>query len=302
MKVTELKVKMVPILLFIQTLCVTVRVAFYTLLERKFLGYVQQRKGPNKPGIQGLFVPFADALKLLTKEYNTPTGRNKSIYHLVPILALMIPILLYCVYPVRFESLTFQFSSLWFICVSSVGVYAVIGAGWGSNRKYSIIGALRAVAQSISYEVSLALLVIHCFLFFNYSLMIIKLSVLRTFLYLTITMLLLTALAETNRAPFDFTEGESELVRGFNTEFRSVSFLMIFLAEYISILFISTIIRVLFLISAYLDLFFYLICCAVIFIWCRGTLPRLRYDQLIYIAWKSFLPIVMGTMGMVLMA
>merc|ERR1712157_36016 len=167
----------------------------------------------------------------------------------------------------------------------------------GSNRKYSIIGALRAVAQSISYEVSLALLVIHCFLFFNYSLMGIKLSVLRTFLYLTITMLLLTALAETNRAPFDFSEGESELVRGFNTEFRSVSFLLIFLAEYMSILFMATLVALLYDMTTYFDLFAFQLFWAFLFVWRRGTLPRIRYDQLIYLAWKNFLPAVLASAG-----
>jgi len=277
-----------------------VGVAFFTLLERKVLGYIQTRKGPNKPGPLGLLVPFADAVKLIRKEFRYPARRNKVVFFGVPCLTIIIPLILWRVFPSKFEALSLKYSALWFICVSAVGVYAILGAGWRSNSKYSMLGAVRAVAQSVSYEVRLSIIIIHWIVFFYFGIMCPKLSALRTFLFATIVMLLISSLAETNRSPFDFSEGESELVSGFNTEFSSVPFVMIFLAEYMSIIFISAVVRILFNMTGYLDVFFFLILWAVAFIWRRGTLPRLRYDQLIFLAWKCFLPVVLCSAGVIL--
>lgn len=279
--------------LFQQLLLVILRVAFFTLLERKVLGYLQVRKGPNKPALAGLLVPFADALKLVTKEQRTPTRRLKFLFYSVPCLTLIIPFILWIVYPSHFLALSFKFSLLLFLCISSVGVYSLLGAGWRGNRQYAILGAVRAVAQSVSYEVRLSFILLNCVLFYYFALITYKLSPLGVFLFFSMLILVVSSFAETNRTPFDFAEGESELVRGYNTEFRSVPFVMIFLAEYIRILFIAVMVSLLFNISGFEDLFVFTALWAVTSLWSRGSLPRFRYDQLIYLAWKSFLPIVL---------
>jgi len=285
-----------------QVIIVIFRVAFYTLLERRVLGYIQLRKGPNKPGPVGLFVPLADATKLMSKELRVPRRRNKALFYIVPCFALMIPLALWSIYPTTFEVLIFKYSAMFFFCISAVGVYVILGAGWRSNRRYSMLGAVRAVAQSISYEVCLSIVVIHYILFYEYHINNIKMTPIGVYLYLIIFLLFVTALAETNRSPFDFSEGESELVRGFNTEFRAVSFLLIFLAEYIVILFISSLLRRLFNSRGNGDLYFFLMLWGFLYIWCRGTLPRLRYDQLISLAWKRVLPLVLTSLACVVLA
>jgi len=287
----------VVIMLLVQLILVIVSVAIFTLEERKILGYVQSRKGPNKPGPIGLLVPFADAIKLLRKENNRPARRNFFLFVFCPCLTLLLPICLWVVYPSKFQVLFFSYSALWFICVSAVGVYAMLGAGWRGNRKYSILGAVRSVSQSISYEVCLTLIMIHCFIYYSYAILNIKYTPLWTFLFLVILLLLISAFAETNRTPFDLSEGESELVSGFNTEFSSVPFVILFLAEYISIIFVSCVLRMLFAMTSFLDLFVFLVLYAAIVIWSRCTLPRFRFDQLIYLAWKTFLPAVICTLA-----
>lgn len=288
------------VLLMIQTLSVVVSVAFFTLLERKVLGYIQNRKGPNKPGPTGLIVSVADAIKLITKGLNITQRSNKFLFYFSPFLTLSIPIILWIVFPNINAALHFKYSVLWFLCVTSVGVYAILGAGWSSNRKYTLIGGVRAVAQSISYEASLAIIVLHCVVYFAFELREKKLRVLSIFLTVNILLFFLTSLAETNRSPFDFSEGESELVRGFNTEYSSVSFLLIFLGEYMSILFMSVIVRLLFIIRNISDLFLFTIFWALMFIWRRGTLPRLRYDQLMLLAWKSILPVTLRSFSLLI--
>jgi len=177
-----------------------------------------------------------------------------------------------------------KYSCLWFLSVTSVGVYGLLGAGWRRNRKYSLYGAVRSVAQSVSYEVRLTIIILHSIVFFFYRLFNTKLYPLSLFLFISMALLLLSMLAETNRTPFDFSEGESELVRGFNTEFGSVPFVMIFLAEYISILFVSLIIRLVFNARTFVETILFLSFWAFVFIWVRGTRPRYRYDQLIHVA------------------
>ena len=289
---------MLTICMVIQALSVIISVAFYTLIERKILGYLQTRKGPNKPGIIGLFVPFGDAVKLARKENLIPGNSNKFIVCAVPILVLLVPLTLWSLYPADYNVLLIKHSALFFLCVASIGVYGILGAGWGRNRKYAILGSVRAVAQSISYEVCLSLIIVHWIVFYYFELYQVKLTPLGLFMFTLIALLILRALAETNRSPFDFSEGESELVRGFNTEYRSVPFLILFLAEYMSILFISILVRVLFNMTLIIDLLIFFILWRVIFIWARGTLPRFRYDQLIYLAWKRLLPTVLCSAGL----
>lgn len=291
---------MVNLALSLQVLLVMVGVAFYTLLERKVLAYIQTRKGPNKPSLIGLLIPFADAIKLIKKEYNLPALANKVLFCFLPCLTLLIPLLLWFAYASPFNVMDLKYSCLWFLSVSSVGVYGLLGAGWRRNRKYSLYGAVRSVAQSVSYEVRLTIIILHSIVFFFYRLFNAKLYPLSLFLFIPMALLLLSMLAETNRTPFDFSEGESELVRGFNTEFGSVPFVMIFLAEYISILYVSLMIRLVFNARSFVETMLFLSFWAFVFIWVRGTRPRYRYDQLIHVAWKRVLPIALGSLGMVL--
>ena len=159
-----------------------------------------------------------------------------------------------------------KYSVLYFLCVSSVRVYAILGAGWGRNRRYSILGAIRAVAQSVSYEVRLSLIIIHWICFYHYSVYHRKCTPIGTFLFLMLLLLFVSALAETNRSPFDFSEGESELVRGYNTEYSSVHFVMIFLAEYMSFLFMAVIMSALFNMRNYADLYIFFVLWSLLFI------------------------------------
>ncbi|YP_008854810.1 NADH dehydrogenase subunit 1 (mitochondrion) [Cherax quadricarinatus] len=277
--------------------CVLVSVAFVTLLERKILGYIQIRKGPNKLGILGLLQPFSDAIKLFVKEQNSPVMSNFLPYYLSPVFSLFIALILWGVIPYDLGLVDFDMGMLFFLCCLSLSVYPLLSAGWASNCKYSLLGSLRAVAQTISYEVSLALILLsYVFLVGSFSFM--ELSYYQEsmwFVWLTFPLSMVwlgSCLAEMNRTPFDFAEGESELVSGFNTEYSSGGFVLIFMAEYVSILFMSGVSTLLFLGGSVLSLGFYmkLVMVGFTFIWVRGTLPRLRYDKLMYMAWKSFLP------------
>ena len=249
-----------------------------------------------------MLVPFADAVKLLSKENLIPQQSNRILFLLVPILTLFIPLTLWCIYPSSFPFLSYKYSILIFLSLSSIGVYGLLGCGWRRNSKYSIIGAVRSVAQTVSYEVRMALILIHSILFYFYRILTPKLLSLGSFTFVSMFLLVVTSLAESNRRPFDFSEGESELVRGFNTEFSSVPFIVLFLAEYRSILFLSILIALLFNMRRYVDLFIYFLLWTVIFIWSRGTLPRLRYDQLMQIAWKCFLPLSLCWASLLLVA
>nr|YP_010011937.1 NADH dehydrogenase subunit 1 [Euconocephalus nasutus]QOI12344.1 NADH dehydrogenase subunit 1 [Euconocephalus nasutus] len=282
----------------ILVVCVLIGVAFLTLLERKVLGYIQIRKGPNKVGFVGLPQPFADAIKLFTKESTTPIMSNFFLYYFSPVISLFLALLGWMVFPFITMLISFNLGLLFFLACASMGVYTVMIAGWSSNSNYALLGGLRAVAQTISYEVSLALILLSfVFLIDSYCLLdFMKYQSYIWFMFISFPLMLAwfsSCLAETNRTPFDFAEGESELVSGFNVEYSGGGFALIFLAEYASILFMSMLFSVMFLGGDVMTLkfFFLLVILSFFFIWVRGTLPRFRYDKLMYLAWKSYLPL-----------
>nr|YP_010952553.1 NADH dehydrogenase subunit 1 [Craspedortha porphyria]WMQ52873.1 NADH dehydrogenase subunit 1 [Craspedortha porphyria] len=288
---------MILIGLLILILGVLIGVAFLVLLERKVLGYIQIRKGPNKVGLIGIMQPFSDAIKLFTKETTYPNFSNYYCYYFSPVISFILSLLIWMLIPYYFNFISFNLGILFFLCCTSVGVYTVMIAGWSSNSNYALLGGLRAVAQTISYEVSMALILMssiimimdfNLMMFFYYQ----KL-VWMFFIMIPLSMSWISSmLAETNRTPFDFAEGESELVSGFNIEYSSGGFALIFLAEYSSILFMSLLFVIMYIGGYNLNLIFYLKLSLIsfLFIWVRGTLPRFRYDKLMYLAWKSYLP------------
>lgn len=277
---------------------VLVGVAFLTLLERRVLGYIQIRKGPNKVGYIGILQAFSDAIKLFTKENTYPSKSNYIVYYFCPIISFLLVFICWRLIPFLWCILNFNFGLLFFIVCLRIGVYGVIVAGWSSNSRYSLLGGLRAVAQTISYEVRLAFLMISIFILSGrYRLIDFYWAQnLCWFIFTRFPLFLLlftSMLAETNRTPFDFAEGESELVSGFNVEYRSGGFALIFLAEYARILLIRIIIVLLFFGGNTLRILFFMFVSLIgfRFIWARGTLPRYRYDKLINVCWKSFLPV-----------
>nr|YP_010981216.1 NADH dehydrogenase subunit 1 [Lispe neimongola]WOE90346.1 NADH dehydrogenase subunit 1 [Lispe neimongola] len=278
-------------------ICVLVSVAFLTLLERKVLGYIQIRKGPNKVGLMGIPQPFCDAIKLFTKEQTYPLLSNYISYYFSPIFSLFLSLLIWMCMPMFIKLFSFNLGLLFFLCCTSLGVYTVMIAGWSSNSNYALLGGLRAVAQTISYEVSLALILMS-FVFLIGSFNMMDFFYYQYYIWFIIILFpmalvwFVISLAETNRTPFDFAEGESELVSGFNVEYSSGGFALIFLAEYSSILFMSMLFCVLFLGCDIMSINFYikLMFISFVFVWARGTLPRFRYDKLMYLAWKCFLP------------
>nr|YP_009937410.1 NADH dehydrogenase subunit 1 [Trigonopterus singkawangensis]QNT26920.1 NADH dehydrogenase subunit 1 [Trigonopterus singkawangensis] len=277
---------------------VLIGVAFLTLMERKLLGYIHFRKGPNKVGLGGFLQPFSDALKLFTKEQAFPTMSNLVLYMVAPTVSLFLALFLWAVFPFWTFYFSFSLSVLFFLSVTSLGVYSIMLAGWSSNSNYAMLGSLRSVAQTISYEVSMVLILLsYLFLILSYSIEdFMKYQEYIWFIFLLFPlslMWLVSSLAETNRSPFDFAEGESELVSGFNVEYSGGLFAMIFLAEYSSIMFMSMFCSILFLGANVSELVFYFKVLFMIFIWVwvRGTFPRYRYDKLMYLAWKSYLPV-----------
>nr|APH08691.1 NADH dehydrogenase subunit 1 [Profundiconus teramachii] len=282
--------------------CILLAVAFFTLLERKGLSYIQLRKGPNKVGIAGLPQPIADAAKLLTKEIAKPTMANYSLYFVAPIFSFILALLLWQLYPSLYNSSYFKWGILFFLCVSSLNVYGTLLAGWASNSKYALLGSLRAIAQTISYEVSMALILLFpLFLVGSFSfteIMESQKNIWLSFLMIPVFFIwFTTCIAETNRAPFDFAEGESELVSGFNIEYGAAGFALIFLAEYANILVMSLFSALLFFggssffyMSSDIGFMLKVLFFAFLFIWVRGSYPRFRYDLLMNLTWKGFLP------------
>nr|WJJ70274.1 NADH dehydrogenase subunit 1 [Celaenorrhinus maculosa] len=284
--------------LLILIIGVMIGVAFLTLLERKVLSYIQIRKGPNKVGFIGLLQPFSDALKLLSKEQMYLNYSNYMSYYFSPIMNFILSLMLWILIPYFFNMINFNLGVLYFLCCTSLGVYTIMISGWSSNSNYSLLGGLRSVAQTISYEVSLSLILMSCIIMImDFNLMMFNIyQSLIWFFFLMLPLSLCwlsSSLAETNRTPFDFAEGESELVSGFNVEYSSGGFTLIFLSEYSSILFMSLMFTIMYLGGYDLSLMFYLkmIFISFLFIWVRGTLPRYRYDKLMYLSWKIYLPL-----------
>ena len=267
-----------------------VAVAFFTLLERKVLGYIHIRKGPNKPGPAGLLVPFADAVKLFLKEISCPNLSNKTLFNMICVIIMIVPIIMWVIFPIDSPHSSHKLSIIYVLAVARVGVYGTLGAGWSRNRKYSILGSVRAVAQTISYEVSITIIILGSVIFIVWNTAQEKQLSVSMWIIRVILMFAVRILAEANRSPFDFAEGERELVRGFNTEYRSVLFVMVFLAEYMAIIFISSLCAILFISTSFPELVLMTSIMGFFYIWARGTLPRFRYDQLMYLAWKRFLP------------
>nr|QBM08821.1 NADH dehydrogenase subunit 1 [Magicicada cassinii] len=289
---------MFMITILITALFILIGVAFLTLMERKILSYIQVRKGPNKVGFIGILQPFSDAIKLFLKESNTPMLSNYLIYMISPVLGLFNSLLLWVVYPYLINCVSFNMGMMFFFCCTSMGVYSLMITGWSSNSNYAMLGCIRSIAQTISYEVSLVLIIL-CPVVMIESFNLIEFYFFQQFMWLMFLFFPLSicwissAMAETNRSPFDFSEGESELVSGFNVEYSGASFAFIFLAEYTSIIFMSMMFCLMFMGSKINSLIFpiQLTLISFLFIWVRGTLPRYRYDKLMYLAWKSYLPV-----------
>ena len=271
-------------------------------MEQKVLASSQIRVGPNRVGVFiGLLQPFADAVKLFSKERVSLWRVRGGLYYVRPILSLILVLFLWVLYPFREGGLRVRLGIFFFICVRGIRVYPVLGAGWRGNRKYAVLGRLRAVAQMVSYEVRIIIV------FLRISWVIGTFNLFSIFrgqeiginiwLFAPLGFIwLVSALAETNRTPYDFSEGESELVSGFNTEYGSGGFVLIFIAEYARILFMRFFFRILFLGGVYIRVWqiFRIIRVSVWFVWVRATLPRYRYDKLMYLAWKRFLPLRAG--------
>nr|AIG23500.1 NADH dehydrogenase subunit 1 [Philander frenatus] len=300
MFLTNLLMYIIPILL---------AVAFLTLVERKVLGYMQFRKGPNVIGPYGILQPFADALKLFTKEPLHPLTSSISMFTIAPTLALTLALTIWTPLPMPNTLLDLNLGLLFILALSGLSVYSILWSGWASNSKYALIGALRAVAQTISYEVTLAIILLSIMLI-NGSFTLKNMLITQENMWLIMTtwplfmMWYISTLAETNRAPFDLTEGESELVSGFNVEYAAGPFAMFFLAEYANIMVMNAMTTILFLGSPmntntpYINSTTFMIKMLILttaFLWIRASYPRFRYDQLMYLLWKNFLPITLAS-------
>ena len=271
--------------------CALLAMAFFTLLERKILAHTQLRKGPGKAGFLGLAQPFADAVKLFMKQQILPAQANRWGFILAPLGALGLALFMWCLYPHTHFVTYVPLGAPLFIALSRLRVYPLFIAGWCSNSKYALLGTVRGVAQRISYEVSISLFLIGVLLLLNnigFTRPLFSPSVRNIWLVPPLVgVWFVTVLAETNRAPFDFAEGESELVSGFNIEYGGGKFAFIFIAEYTRILIIRVFTAVMFFSSIVV---LARLVVAVLVLLIRATLPRYRYDQLIMLTWKRFVP------------
>nr|YP_010545528.1 NADH dehydrogenase subunit 1 [Parasteatoda cingulata]UYG23925.1 NADH dehydrogenase subunit 1 [Parasteatoda cingulata] len=284
----------------IPMICLLVSVAFYTILERKILGYIQIRKGPNKVGFMGILQPFSDAIKLFNKNLLSSEFMNFSLSYITPALSLILALLIMSFMPMYlYSSFDNKHNILLFFIISSLSVYSILSIGWSSNSKYSHMGAIRSVAQMISYEVSFFLIILFFAILSNsYYFYYISISQNHMWFFWGNLMLFFlwftSCLAEVNRSPFDFAEGESELVSGFNVEYMGGWFALIFLAEYSSMIILCLITMILFFNSINNMISMpILIIITILMLWVRGSYPRFRYDMLMYLSWKIFLTITL---------
>ena len=291
-----------------------ISVAYFTIVERKFMGSIQRRRGPNVIGFVGLLQPLADGLKLFVKETILPSNSNTYVFLLAPIITFVLSLVGWAVIPLA-ETVVISdinLGILYLFAVSSLSVYGIIMAGWSSNSKYPFLGSLRSAAQMISYEVSIGFIIINvsiCCGSFNISNIIIAQEKIWFVIPLFPMFILfyISMLAETNRHPFDLPEAEAELVSGYNVEYSAMTFALFFLGEYANMLLMCAFSSILFL-GGWLPLFDFLplpgsfwfslkiLVAVLFFVLTRAALPRYRYDQLMHIGWKSFLPLSLGYM------
>ena len=287
-------------------------VAYLTLAERKVIAAIQLRKGPNVVGPFGLLQPIADGVKLLFKETVIPSGANRVVFLMAPMLTFVLAVVAWAVIPfdAGWVLADINVGVLYLFAISSLGVYGIIMAGWASNSKYAFLGALRSAAQMVSYEVAIGFIIISVLLCVG-SLNLSAVVEAQRGLWFCIPLLpmfvmfFIAALAETNRAPFDLPEAEAELVSGYNVEYSSMSFALFFLGEYANMILMSGMTAVLFL-GGWLPLIdaapfnwipgpvwfgAKVALCLLGFLWVRATFPRYRYDQLMRLGWKVFLPL-----------
>ncbi len=291
---------------------VLISVAYLTLAERKVLAAMQMRIGPNVVGPFGLWQPFADALKMLTKETIIPTGANRLLFLTAPLLTMTLAMIAWAVIPFNYgwAIANINVGILYLFAISSMGVYGIIIAGWASNSKYAFLGALRSAAQMVSYEVSMGFVIVTVLLCagsLNLTDIVMAQQTVWFFipLFPMFIVFFVSTLAECNRAPFDLAEGESEIVGGFHVEYGAMTFGLFFLGEYANMILMSAMTSILFLggwlspipfapftwVPGPIWLILKICVCLFTFIWVRGTFPRYRYDQLMRLGWKVFLPL-----------
>jgi NADH-quinone oxidoreductase subunit H len=292
-----------------------IAVAYFTLAERKIMGSIQRRRGPNVIGYLGLLQPLADGLKLFVKETILPSNANLAVFLFAPLLTFFLSLIGWAVIPFSESSLLADLNVgiLYLFAVSSLNVFGIIMAGWSSNSKYPFLGSLRSAAQIISYEVSIGFIIANaalCSGSFNLSKIVFSQAKIWYFipLFPMFILFLVSILAETNRHPFDLPEAEAELVSGYNVEYSAMTFALFFLAEYANMLIMSSFTTILFLagwlppfnifpFNIFPSVFWFSLKVVLIvfyFILMRAILPRFRYDQLMYIGWKCFLPLSLG--------
>jgi NADH-quinone oxidoreductase subunit H len=291
---------------------VMIIMAYLTLAERRVLAAIQLRKGPNVVGPFGMFQAFADAIKMFMKETVIPQGANRFLFLLAPMLTFGLAAIAWAVIPVNdgWAIANINVGVLYLFAISSLGVYGIIIAGWASNSKYAFLGAMRSAAQMVSYEVSIGFVIVTVLLCVG-SLNLNDIVLAQRNIWFCIPLFpmfvifFISALAETNRSPFDLPEGESEIVAGFFVEYSSMAFALFFLGEYMNMILMSAMTTILFMggwmgpfgILPQLGVLWFalkVLCFLFIFIWVRGTFPRFRYDQLMRLGWKVFLPASLG--------
>ena len=295
-------------------------VAYLTYFERKVMGAIQLRKGPNVVGPFGLLQPFADALKMMFKETIIPTGSDRLLFTIAPMITFGLAVVAWAVIPVnnQWAIANINVGILYLFAISSLGVYGIIIAGWASNSKYAFLGAMRSAAQMVSYEVSMGFVIVTVLVCVG-SLNLNDIVLAQQKLWFAIPLFpmfvifFISGLAETNRAPFDLAEGDTEIVAGFFVEYSAMTFALFFLGEYANMILISAMTTTLFLggwlsplpfipftlVPGVVWFLLKILICLFVFVWVRATLPRFRYDQLMSLGWKVFLPISMGYLVLV---